>query len=147
MPPTDKPRPDAKQSFAGVEWVGRELKRAEREARMSGGRVLSRRLNRSEYANTIRDLLHLDDNFAKLLEAELPGDGKAEGFDRIVTALLFDETQLATHTKRLSGSQALKLLLGSLGRVTRRLLNPAPPLSVFSNRSMPAFGIEFGGND
>ena len=94
MPPEDKPRPDVRQSFAVVEWVGHELKRAEREARMAGGRILTRRLNRSEYANTIRDLLHLDANFVRLIEEELPGDGKAEGFDRIGAALLFDETQL-----------------------------------------------------
>ena len=30
MPPKSEPRPDPKQSFAAVEWVGRELKRAER---------------------------------------------------------------------------------------------------------------------
>lgn len=100
MPPEEKPRPDARQSFAVVEWVGRELKRAEREARMAGGRILTRRLNRSEYANTIRDLLRLDANFTQLIEDELPGDGKAEGFDRIGAALLFDETQLATYIEQ-----------------------------------------------
>jgi mono/diheme cytochrome c family protein len=100
MPPEEKPRPDAKQAFEVVEWVGRELKRAEREARMSGGRILARRLNRSEYANTIRDLLHLDANFTQLIEDELPGDGKAEGFDRIGSALLFDQTQLTTYIEQ-----------------------------------------------
>ena len=100
MPPEEKPRPDAKQSFAVVEWVGHELKRAEREARMAGGRILTRRLNRSEYANTVRDLLHLDENFVRLIEAELPGDGKAEGFDRVAAALFFDETQLATYIEQ-----------------------------------------------
>lgn len=94
MPPDDKPRPDVRQSFAVVEWVGQELKRAEREARMAGGRIITRRLNRSEYANTVRDLLQFDANFVNLIEKELPGDGKAEGFDRIGAALLFDETQL-----------------------------------------------------
>lgn len=100
MPPEEKPRPDAKHSFAVVEWVGHELKRAEREARMAGGRILTRRLNRSEYANTVRDLLNLDDNFVRLIETELPGDGKAEGFDRVAAALFFDETQLATYIEQ-----------------------------------------------
>src|SRR5689334_5968123 len=46
MPPEEaKERPDPKQSFAVVEWVGRELKNAERTARMAGGKILSRRLN------------------------------------------------------------------------------------------------------
>lgn len=99
MPPKKEPRPDPKQAFAVVEWVGHGLKRAEREARMAGGRILIRRLNRSEYANTVRDLLHLDQNFMNQIEEDLPGDGKAEGFDRIGSALLFDETQLSTYLR------------------------------------------------
>jgi len=112
MPPEEQPRPDAKQSFAVVEWVGRELTRAQREARMAGGRILTRRLNRSEYANTVRDLLHLDANYLDLIEAELPGDGRAEGFDRIGAALLFDETQLTTYIDQ-AGVIAAKVVLES----------------------------------
>jgi len=112
MPPEEQPRPDAEQSFAVVQWVGRELVRAEREARMAGGRILARRLNRSEYANTVRDLLRLDANYMNLIEAELPADGKAEGFDRIASALLFDETQLSTYIEQ-AGVIAQKVILDS----------------------------------
>lgn len=94
MPPKDKPRPDPKEAFAVVRWVGSELKRVERESRMAGGRVLLRRLNRREYINTVRDLLALDENFARTLEDVLPADGKAEGFDRVSAALFFDATQM-----------------------------------------------------
>jgi len=98
MPPEEvKRRPDPSQSFAVVEWVGRELKNAEKSARMAGGKILSRRLNRSEYLNTVRDLLHLDETWVQTLKDELPSDGKAEGFDRIGSALLFDETQLSAY--------------------------------------------------
>ncbi len=98
MPPEEvKRRPDPKQSFAVVEWVGRELKNAEKMARMAGGKILSRRLNRSEYLNTVRDLLQLDEKWVQALKDELPSDGKAEGFDRLGSALLFDETQLAAY--------------------------------------------------
>lgn len=98
MPPEEvEKRPDPKQSFALVEWVGHELKSAERTARMAGGKILSRRLNRSEYVNTVRDLLQLDRNFVETLKDDLPGDGKAEGFDRLGSALLFDETQLSAY--------------------------------------------------
>ena len=100
MPPEKvTKRPDAAQSFAVVEWVGRELKNAEKTARMSGGRIMSRRLNRDEYLNTVRDLLFVDDNFVATLRDSLPGDGKAEGFDRLGAALLFDGTQLDTYIK------------------------------------------------
>jgi len=94
MPPGDEPRPDAEAAFAVVEWVGANLKNAEREARMAGGRILMRRLNRQEYANTVGDLFRLDPNFVEKLKRELPADGKAEGFDRIGSALFFDQTQM-----------------------------------------------------
>ena len=94
MPPEDEPRPDAKAAFAVVEWVGANLKNAERQARMAGGRILMRRLNRQEYANTAGDLFRLDPHFIETLKRELPADGKAEGFDRIGSALFFDQTQM-----------------------------------------------------
>ena len=53
-----------------------------------------RRLNRVEYANSVRDLLHMDPKVLAPLVEELPGDGKAEGFDRLGVALFFDQTQI-----------------------------------------------------
>ena len=98
MPPEEvKRRPDPSQSFAVVEWVGRELKNADKMTRMAGGKILSRRLNRSEYLNTVRDLLQLDEKWVQALKEELPSDGKAEGFDRLGSALFFDETQLSAY--------------------------------------------------
>ena len=97
MPPKGELRPDAKQSFAVVEWVGRELKRAEREARVAGGRSPLRRLNRDEYANTVVDLLGLDAGMADTIRARLPADGAADGFDRIAAALYLDQTQMESY--------------------------------------------------
>src|SRR5436189_4262407 len=53
-----------------------------------------RRLNRDEYANTVRDLLKLDENIVRPLVEELPADGKAEGFDRLGVALFYDQSQI-----------------------------------------------------
>jgi len=94
MPPEKEPQPDPKVASAVVEWIGAELKRAEHEARVAGGRSLMRRLNRDEYANTVGDLLRLDPEFVKQIREQLPADGKAEGFDRMASALFFDETQM-----------------------------------------------------
>jgi mono/diheme cytochrome c family protein len=106
MPPEDEPRPDPKAAFAVVEWVGAKLKEAEKLARMSGGRILMRRLNRQEYANTVGDLLQLDPHFVEKLKRELPADGKAEGFDRIGSALFFDQTQMASYLEWAAGIAA-----------------------------------------
>lgn len=94
MPPEDEPRPEASESFEVVKWIAAQLVHSEKATRAAGGQIPMRRLNRDEFANTIRDLLHLDENLLKNVVEELPGDGKAEGFDRLGVALFFDQTQL-----------------------------------------------------
>jgi hypothetical protein len=116
MPPEDEPRPDPQAAFAVVEWVGAKLKEAEKLARMSGGRILMRRLNRQEYANTVGDLFQLDPHFVEKLKRELPADGKAEGFDRISSALFFDQTQMASY-------------LDWADQISREAVQDAPPTS------------------
>jgi mono/diheme cytochrome c family protein len=94
MPPRGKPRPDVQEAAAVVTWVNRQLRDLELVVRNAGGHIPMRRLNRDEYANTVRDLLKLDENIVRPLIEELPGDGKAEGFDRLGVALFFDQTQI-----------------------------------------------------
>ena len=94
MPPEDEPRPDAEQSFEVVKWIAAQLTHAEKSSRLAGGRIPMRRLNRDEFTNTVRDLLQLDEARLATLTEDLPGDGKAEGFDRLGVALFFDQTQI-----------------------------------------------------
>ncbi|MCE9530510.1 MAG: DUF1592 domain-containing protein, partial [Planctomycetes bacterium] len=97
MPPEKEPRPDPKEAFVVVEWVNQELRAAEKRAQSTGGRVPMRRLNRTEYANTVRDLFHLEEKFARKFEQELPADGKVDGFDRGGAALFIDKAQLEAY--------------------------------------------------
>ena len=97
MPPMKEPRPDPKEAFAVVEWVNLELRNAEKRAQSTGGRIPMRRLNRTEYANTVRDLFRLDEGFARKIEQELPADGKVDGFDRGGAALFVDKAQLQAY--------------------------------------------------
>lgn len=94
MPPEDEPQPDAGSAAAFVSWVNSRLREVELAAKSAGGRIPMRRLNRDEYANTVRDLLKLDAKVVGPLVEEMPGDGKAEGFDRLGVALFFDQTQI-----------------------------------------------------
>ncbi len=94
MPPAGQPQPEAQQIAAFAGWVNRQLHAVDQAAKNAGGRIPMRRLNRDEYANTIRDLLKLDENIVRPLVEELPADGKAEGFDRLGVALFFDQTQI-----------------------------------------------------
>ncbi len=95
--PKTKIKPDAKEAFVIVEWVNLEIRNAERRAQSSGGRAPMRRLNRTEYANTVRDLFHLDEHFAGKIAQELPADGKVDGFDRGGAALFIDKSQLQAY--------------------------------------------------
>ncbi|MCS7469584.1 DUF1592 domain-containing protein [Stieleria sp. ICT_E10.1] len=94
MPPKEEARPRPDEFEPVVDWIHRGLRDAERLAHSAGGRIPMRRLNRVEFANTVRDLLHMDPKVLAPLVEELPGDGKAEGFDRLGVALFFDQTQI-----------------------------------------------------
>ncbi len=80
MPPVGMPRPDAAtyQRLAG--WLEGQI---DQVSGPYAGRPILHRLNRSEYANAIRDLLALDIDAASLL----PPDDSAFGFDNISDAL------------------------------------------------------------
>ena len=95
MPPKKrKTRPDAKEAFAVTSWIATRLHEMEQAAQGAGGLVPMRRMNRVEYANSVRDLFFLDENFARRIEKELPADGKVGGFDRGAASLFMDEGQL-----------------------------------------------------
>jgi len=76
MPPAGSPRPDAASRGALVAALEATLDEAAR-ARPNPGRPLVHRLNRTEYANAIRDLLALDVDVTSML----PPDDSSAGFD------------------------------------------------------------------
>jgi hypothetical protein len=77
MPPEKKPRPDAKDATALIGWVNGRVEAAELERRAKQGRATTRRLNRVEYENTVRDLFGIDAELQELF----PTDAVANGFD------------------------------------------------------------------
>jgi mono/diheme cytochrome c family protein len=66
-----------------VRFLDSELTRADESRRPDPGRVTVRRLNRTEYANTIRDLLALEFRADKAF----PTDDSGDGFDNIADVL------------------------------------------------------------
>jgi hypothetical protein len=84
MPPAGSPKPDEAASQQLVSWLESELDHAA-EANPNPGRPLLHRLNRTEYANAVRDLLALNIDAASLL----PPDDSAYGFDNMSEALGF----------------------------------------------------------
>jgi mono/diheme cytochrome c family protein len=80
MPPAGMPRPDAAAYKELTVWLEKQI---DQSAEPYAGRPILHRLNRTEYANAVRDLLSLDIDAAALL----PPDDAAFGFDNVSDAL------------------------------------------------------------
>ena len=94
MPPEDEIQPEIENLAVVVDWINTGLRQAELQAKNAGGAIPVRRMNREEYANTVRDLFSLDEEVLAPIMEKLPADGSAEGFDRLGVALFFDKIQM-----------------------------------------------------
>ena len=83
MPPKGIPRPSPEELQKVVRWLEVFFEQADLQARPDPGRVTARRLNRVEYANTVRDLLGIDFRATE----EFPVDDSGDGFDNIADVL------------------------------------------------------------
>jgi len=83
MPPPPMKKPPAADNLAITKYLESEFARQDRTAKPDPGRVTARRLNRTEYNNTVRDLLAVDIRPAD----DFPNDEAAFGFDNISDAL------------------------------------------------------------
>jgi hypothetical protein len=73
-----------------VSFIQGEFDKADKNTRPDPGRVVAHRLNRSEYANTVRDLLGVDFR----ANEEFPADDSVYGFDNIGAALTISPTHM-----------------------------------------------------
>lgn len=94
MPPKASSRPPEEEIRPALTALKRSLVEAE-EARQTGqARTALRRLTRVEYENTVRDLFDLP---GAPLQAMLPPDGSAYGFDKNSEALSISHVNLAKY--------------------------------------------------
>ncbi len=82
MPPDDKPQPSAEEKQRFLASVAGVFAKAD-SGKPDPGRLTVRRLNRNEYNNTIRDLLHIEFRPAD----DFPSDDVGHGFDNIADVL------------------------------------------------------------
>ena len=109
MPPAGRPRPDVPASEGFVSWLETELDAAA-VARPNPGRIEAfHRLNRAEYRNAVRDLLHLDID-ASDVSAWLPADDASYGFDNIAGVLRFSPTLMERYL--VAAKQVSRLAVG-----------------------------------
>ena len=82
MPPAKKARPAVKDIDAAMGWLSQQLYTVTLQQQKKEGPAV-RRLNRTEYENTLHDLLGINTELKDLL----PEDGQAEGFDSVADGL------------------------------------------------------------
>jgi hypothetical protein len=93
MPPPDMPRPPLPE-YEGLRDFLESAIDAAATTRATPGSVVLHRLNRTEYANAVRDLLDLQIDPATLL----PPDDSANGFDNIAGSLTISPTLLESYS-------------------------------------------------
>lgn len=146
MPPPQMPRPKPDELRAVTQWLSKQLGsptgEAAKPAVASGvmnpaapnpGRVTARRLNRTEYNNTVRDLLGVDSHPAD----DFPQDDSGYGFDNIGDVLSLSpvlmEKYMAAAEKiartAVFGHEPLKPTLVRLRSPERNLIPRNTPLS------------------
>jgi hypothetical protein len=93
MPPPGMPRPSLAKYEQLRDWLEGEIDR-KAAVHPNPGSVVLHRLNRTEYANAIRDLLDLQVDVNTLL----PSDDSARGFDNVAGSLTISPTLLEAYT-------------------------------------------------
>ncbi|MFT5322093.1 MAG: hypothetical protein ACI934_002256, partial [Pseudohongiellaceae bacterium] len=89
MPPVGQPRPDQAAYDSMTNWLEEQLD-SNAQTNPDPGRPGLFRLNRTEYATVIRDILDFDLN----IEAILPPDNSSYGFDNIADIMTMSTTLL-----------------------------------------------------
>src|SRR5471030_757777 len=87
MPLRGAPRPPKEKLQAFTDWLAKSLD-DQAAAHPNPGRATVRRMNRTEYANAVRDLLGLNVDFSK----DMPADDAGYGFDNIADVLSVSPT-------------------------------------------------------
>ncbi len=133
MPPAGVPHPGDEAREALRRGLTEDLDEAGRQAPYAG-RTVIRRLNRTEYANAIRDILALEVPVA----SRLPPDGQAAGFDNIADALSMSPLLLEGYLK--TARLVSQLAVG--------VSDPSPVVEIFPARGTQAQwqgeGMPFG---
>lgn len=112
MPPEDHPQPTLQEREAFVKSLKRVFEQAARNAPPNPGRVTMRRLNRTEYRNTVRDLVGVDFDPT----ADFPSDDIGHGFDNIGDVLTLSPVLMERY-------------LAAAESIMQRAVVPNPPAS------------------
>lgn len=134
MPPAGAPRPDAAMLKLFAASLEQSLDGAA-ALRPNPGRPALHRLNRTEYANSVRDLLGLDVN----VESLLPADDMSHGFDNMAEVLNVSPTLIEGYVRA-----AGKISRAALGDATAKPLVETYHVPSALNQTRHLDGLPFG---
>ena len=118
MPPEDETPLTTEERETVLAWITNSLRQEIERQKDTGGRVVLRRLNRTEYQNTMQDLLGIEMNYTR----DLPPDGvSSDGFRNDGRALRMS----AIH---------LEYYLDTARRAMERVIVHGPPPRVFRHK-------------
>ena len=120
MPPSGAPRPERQRLDALAASLETRLD-ASADPRASLETPALHRLNRTEYANAIRDLLDLTVDVTPLL----PADGSSEGFDNVADALSVSPSLIQGYVS--AAMKISRLAVGDRTMAPSQVVYPAPP--------------------
>lgn len=109
MPPPSEPLPSETERNAFLKDLSTHLKQRDRERILREGRSMTRRLNRYEYENTLKDLLNLP--WIQIRDM-LPEDGEMYRFNKSGQALDVSHVQLARYMSAADYALKQAILVG-----------------------------------
>lgn len=117
MPPEEEPELSREKRQILVGWVNQEIDALIEAKKSTGGRVVLRRLNRSEYQNTMRDLLGIEHNYVK----DFPPESLSEdGFRNDGSTLQISDLQMEYYLKAAREGLRKAIVLGPRPKVIRQ---------------------------
>lgn len=137
MPPEHKAQPTEHERLVITQWADAVLRYVPPDAPVDPGWFTIHRLNRTEYRNTLRDLLGIDPGEVDLA-ARLPRDDTGYGFDNVADVL--STSPLAIEGYLAAAERAVEMALGPVvefGGAAKNLR----PLEGKSGQALPSGGF------
>lgn len=132
MPPRNRPQPTPEARMQFTRWLETTLD-GRAAAHPDPGRATIRRLNRSEYANAVRDLLALEVD----VSGELPADDTGYGFDNIADVLSVSPTLIERYLS--VAGKISRLAVGLAPRDPSVTTFAVPKAGSIKNQGIPAY--------
>lgn len=128
MPPSGRPKPESSEIDAVLKAVRGLFDEADKSAKPNVGRVTIRRLNRTEYNNTIRDLIGVDFKPAE----DFPADDVGYGFDNIGDVLSISPLLLEKYLTAAESILEQAIVVVDLPKATKQRFEKFRPLPLTS---------------